>query len=132
MSTLDRLLGTWEFVMHHSAMSEPVTGRQRYERVLDGAFLLQHWTYSHPDFPDAMALLSVDRYYYFDVRGIVRVFSLQLDDTGWRMVHLDEDFSQCHTARFRGLHAMDSTGERSRDAGATWQPDFTMTFQRVG
>ena len=58
MSALDRLLGTWEFTMHHSAMSEPVTGRQRYERVLDGAFGLQHWTYNHPDFPDAMALLS--------------------------------------------------------------------------
>jgi len=35
MSTLDRLLGTWEIAMHRSAMSELVTGRQRYERVLD-------------------------------------------------------------------------------------------------
>ena len=76
MSALDRLLGTWEFTMHHSAMSEPVTGRQRYERALDGAFVLQHWTSYHPDFPDAMALLSDDRYHYFDVRGITRVFEL--------------------------------------------------------
>jgi hypothetical protein len=45
MNALDRLLGTWEFTMHHSAISEPATGRQRYERVLDGAFVLQHWTY---------------------------------------------------------------------------------------
>ena len=28
MSALDRLLGTWEFTMHHSAMSERVTGRR--------------------------------------------------------------------------------------------------------
>ena len=83
MSALDRLLGTWEFTMHHSAMSEPVTGRHRYERVLDGAFVLQHWTYDHPDFPDAMALLSDDRYHYFDVRGITRVFELKVDDAGW-------------------------------------------------
>jgi hypothetical protein len=34
--SLDRLLGAWDFTMHHSAMAEPVTGRQRYERVLDG------------------------------------------------------------------------------------------------
>ncbi len=48
MSALDRLLGTWEFTMRHSAMPQPVTGRQRYERVLDGAFVLQHWTYITP------------------------------------------------------------------------------------
>ena len=40
MSALDRLLGTQELTMHHSAMSEPVTGWQRYKRVVDGAFVL--------------------------------------------------------------------------------------------
>ena len=131
MSALDRLLGTWEFTMHHSAMSEPVTGRQRYERVLDGAFVLQHWTYHHPDFPDAMALLSEDRYYYFDVRGIVRIFDLEVDEGGLSMVRLDEDFSQRSAARFRGPDAMDGIGEMSDDAGVTWQPDFTMAYRRI-
>ena len=131
MSALDRLLGTWEFTMHHSAMPEPVTGRQRYERVLNGAFVLQQWTYDHPDFPDAMALLSEDRYHYFDVRGITRVFDFDLGEAGWSMVFLDEDFSQRHTARFRGPDVIDSTGEKSNDTGLTWQHDFTMTYQRV-
>jgi len=131
MSALDQLLGTWEFSMQHSAMSEPVTGRQRYERVLNGAFVLQHWTYDHPDFPDAMALLSDDRCHYFDVRGIVRIFDLEFHDGGWSMIHLDEDFSQRYTARFRGPDVMDSTGERSDDAGVTWRHDFTMTYQRI-
>ena len=131
MSTLDRLLGTRELEMHHSAMSEPVTGRQRYERVLGGAFVLQHWTYDHPDFPDAPALLSDDRYHYFDVRGITRVFELEVDDAGWSMIRLDGDFSQRFTARFRGPEVMESTGEVSHDHGATWQPDFTMTYRRV-
>ena len=131
MSALDQLLGTWEFSMHHSAMSEPVTGQQRYERVLNGAFVLKHWTYDHPDFPDAMALMSEDQYHYFDVRGIVRVFDLEVDKGGWSMVRLDEDFSQRFTARFRGPNVMDTTGELSHDAGVTWQPDFTMTLQRI-
>jgi hypothetical protein len=117
--------------MHHAAMSEPVTGRQRYERVLEGAFVLQRWTYDHPDFPDAMALLSEDRYHYFDVRGITRVFELEVDDAGWSMIRLDEDFSQRQTARFRGPDVIDSTGEKSNDTGLTWQHDFTMTYQRV-
>ena len=131
MSALDRLLGTWEFTMHHSEMSESVTGRQRYERVLDGAFVLQRWTYDHPDFPDAMALLSDDQYHYFDVRGITRVFELEVDDAGWSMIRLDADFSQRYTARFRGPDVLESTGEMSHDTGVTWQPDFTMTHRRV-
>ena len=100
MSALDRLLGTWDITMHHSAMSEPVTGRQRYERVLDGAFVLLHWTYDHPDFPDAMALLSDDRVHYFDVRGIIRISDFTIDDAGWSMIRLDPEFSQRSTTRF--------------------------------
>lgn len=131
MSPLDRLLGTWEVTMHHPAMSEPVTGRQRYERVLDGAFVLLHWTYDHPDFPDAMALISDDRYHYFDVRRITRIFEVEADDAGWSMIHPDEDFSQRSTTLFHGPDVMESTGELSRDNGVTWQPDFTMTHRRV-
>lgn len=131
MSALDRLLGTWEITMHHSSMTETVSGRQRYDRVLDGAFVLQRWTYDHPDFPDAMALLSEDRYHYFDVRGITRVFEFKVDDAGWSMIHLDDDFSQRYTARFRGPDVMESTGEKSHDNGLTWQHDFTMTYLRV-
>ncbi len=131
MSALDRLLGAWEFTMHHSAMSEPISGQQRYERVLDGAFVLMHWTYDHPDFPDAMAFISDDRYHYFDVRGITRVFDLTVEAAGWSMVRLDDDFSQRSTAHFRGRDAIDTTGELSLDAGVTWQPDFTMTARRV-
>ena len=131
MSALDRLLGHWEFTMQHSARSEAVSGRQRYERVLDGAFVRLHWTYDHPDFPDALALLSEDQCHYFDVRGVIRVFELQINDDGWSMVRLDPDFSQRTTARFRGPDAMESTGERSQDRGLTWQPDFTMTYRRT-
>jgi hypothetical protein len=128
---LDRLLGTWQFTMHHVDMPEPVTGQQRYERVLEGAFLLQHWTYDRPEFPDAMGLLSADRYHYFDARGITRVFDLDVDAGGWSTVRLDEEFSQRNTARFRGPDAMEGTGEKSSDAGLSWQPDFTMTYRRV-
>jgi hypothetical protein len=78
-----------------------------------------------------MALLSDDRYHYFDVRRVARVFDLAINDAGWSMVRLDADFSQRTTARFRGPDAMEATGEVSRDHGATWQPDFTMTSRRV-
>lgn len=128
---LERLLGTWDLTMHHSAMSEAVTGRQRYERVLSGAFVLQHCTYDHPDVPDALGLLSEDQYHTFDVRGISRVFAFKIDDSGWSMIRLGADFSQRFSARFRGPDSMESTGEVSHDSGATWQFDFTMTYERA-
>ena len=130
MSVLDRLVGTWEFTMDHSAMSEPVTGRQRYEKVLDGAFLLQRWTYDHPDFPDAIGLLLDERYYYFDVRGVVRIFDFEINDAGWSMVYLNEGFSQRSTARFTGPDVIECSGDASNDRGVTWQHDFTMTYTR--
>jgi hypothetical protein len=129
--SFDRLLGSWDFTMHHSAMAEPVTGRQRFERVLEGAYVLLNWTYDHPDFPDAMSLLSPETMYYFDVRGIARLFDLQIDQTGWSMVRLDAEFSQRNTTRFGGPDAMDTNGECSRDGGATWRHDFTMRSTRV-
>jgi len=113
-------------------MAEPVTGRQHYERVLDGAYVLMTWTYDHPGFPDAMALLSEDEMHYFDVRGVTRVFDVTFDVDGWSMVRLDPAFSQRYVAQYVGDNAMDSTGDYSEDGGSTWHHDFTMRYDRVG
>jgi hypothetical protein len=129
--SLDRLVGTWITTMRHSALPEPVAGRQRYERVLDGAFVSLHWTYDHPDFPDAMALLDDRRCHYFDVRGVIRVFDLTIDDSGWEMSRRGEDFWQRSAARFLGADAMEGTGENSYDGGGTWQHDFAISYARV-
>lgn len=131
MSRLDRLLGDWEFTMDHSAMAEPITGQQRYEHVLEGAFVLHQWNYDHPDFPNAMAVLSNNRYHYFDVRGITRIFDVEVDDDGWSMIRLDPDFSQRYRARFVSSDVIETTGDASYDNGVTWQHDFTMTCNRV-
>jgi hypothetical protein len=130
--SLDRLLGTWDITMQHSAMADPVTGRQRYERVLDGAFVRLDWTYDHPDFPDALAVLSDSEMHYFDVRGVTRVFELSFTDDGWSTVRVVAGFSQRATARFVGADALETVGEYSEDQGATWQHDYTMSSVRVG
>ena len=118
--------------MRHSEMDQPVAGRQRYERVLGGTFVRLDWTYDHPDFPDALALLTDDAMHYFDVRGVTRVFEVEFTDDGWSMERIDPEFSQRYTARYVGPDAIESEGERSDDGGATWQHDFTMSYLRVG
>jgi hypothetical protein len=129
--SLDRLLGTWNVTMQHVAVPEPVAAQQKYERVLDGAFVMLHWTYDHPDFPDAIALLDERTFHYFDVRGVTRDFDLTIDDAGWTMIRRDEDFWQRSAAAFVGGDAMEGTGENSFDGGATWQHDFAMTWVRI-
>lgn len=107
--------------MHQSAMTEP---------GLHGAFVLT-WTWDHPDFPDAMAVLSPQHMYYFDFRGITRVFDLRIDHAGWSPPRLDTTFSHRYTARFEGLDAMATEGKYARDRGSTWLHDFTMSSTRV-
>ncbi len=127
---LDRLLGTWDITMRHVAMAEPIAGRQQYERVLDGAFVMLRWTYDHPDFPDAIALIDESSFHHFDVRGVARVFDLELGVGGLAMVRRDPDFWQRSSISFVNPDAMTGTGEMSHDGGATWEPDFSMTYSR--
>ena len=122
MNGLDLLLCTWHTTMHHTAISEPVIGLQADERVQDGAHVLLPWTYDHPDFPGAMAMLSDRAYDSFDVRGVTRVFDLTADQAGWSIVLVDPGFSQRRRTTFTGPDSMDGTGELSDDAGGTWQP----------
>ena len=129
--SLDRLLGTWDITMHHRAMTEPVSGRQHYERVLDGAYVRLDWSYDHLDFPDAMAMLTDDEMYYFDVRGETRIFDARFDDEGWAMLRIDPEFSQRYTALFDGPDAFETVGDYSEDGGETWVQDFTMDYVRV-
>ena len=130
--SLERLVGTWDFAMRHVALAEPVTGQQTYERVLDGRFLQLRWTYRHPEFPDALVLLDGTTYHYFDVRGVVRVFAMQVDDEGWSITRTGDDFWQRSQVRFTGPGTMVGTGENSYDGGSTWQHDFDISCERVG
>jgi hypothetical protein len=129
--SLDRLLGTWESSMQHVAIPEPIVGRQLFERVLDGAFVMLRWTSDHPDVPDAIALLEEGKYHYFDVRGLTRLFDLEVDDSGWSMIRRDSDFWQRSTVRFVGSDAMEGAGENSHDEGKTWEHDYSISFTRL-
>ena len=130
MSWLDRLVGTWTGALTHVARAEPVAAVQHFEPVLEGRFLLHRWTYADPDFPDALGLLSSDRYHYFDVRGETRVFDVRGDDTGWSMLREGPSFAQRQMVQLVGPNRMEGSGEASRDGGATWEHDFRVSFER--
>jgi len=129
--TLDDLLGSWDISMHHVTMSGVVSGRQRYERVLDGAFVRLDWTYDSPDFPDALALLQDGALHYFDVRGVSRTYELTFTRSGWTVFRRGSDFWQRCAVQGSGPDRMTGTGENSHDEGATWEHDFDITYTRI-
>jgi hypothetical protein len=89
------------------------------------------WTYDHPDFPNALALLHADALHYFDTRGVTRTFALTFSTSGWTLLRQDPDFWQrCAVTRV-GPGAMTGTGENSHDGGVTWEHDFDITYTRV-
>ena len=129
--TLDELLGSWGISMRHVQMDGVVLGHQRYERVLGGAFVMLDWTYDHPDFPDALALLEEGALHYFDARGVRRTFLLTFTSSGWTLLRKDADFWQRCAVVLHSPREMTGTGESSYDGGATWEHDYDISCTRV-
>ncbi len=67
---------------------------------------------------------------YHDERGVLRVFDLTIDDSGWEMSRTDPDMHQNLRCRFEGNRMVGDTNA-SDDAGQTWRKDFDLVFERV-
>jgi len=138
LKSLDTLVGEW--VMEGSHPFDPastVRGRETFEWLDGGAFLIERWTIEHPDFPDGIAILGPDeatgdlRQHYFDSRGVARIYNMSLSDSVWRLWRDNPGFSQRFTGTF-GDNGNTITGawEKSTD-GSTWEHDFDLTYRKV-
>jgi len=112
-----------------------VSGGATFEWLDDQRVLLQRTHADHPQIPDALTVTAVidgtPSMHYFDVRGVHRVFSVEITDDAWRFWNDTPGFAQ----RFSGTFGADGTvidgrGELSRDDGATWDADLTITYRR--
>ena len=130
MNIMDQLIGTWDATFTHNEMPEPVSGSNQFERVLDGKFVMWRSAMDHREVPDAISMMSDRRSYYFDTRGVVRIFELGLGEDSWTLTLIGDDFSQKSVTRFVGPDTMQTEGYLSHDGGANWEPDFTVTMRR--
>jgi hypothetical protein len=124
--SLDPFVGAWEI---RTSYTEVPPGRVEFEWVLGGAFLQCRSTIEKP-FPNGLALMTPDRQYYFDDRGVVRVYEMSFDGTTWTLWRDDPDpFPQ----RFTGTFSPDGTtidGLWERK-DPEWETDFTGTYTRI-
>lgn len=128
---LATLVGTWSIEVRRPETSpDPIPAQQRFEWVAGNEFLLQRITVAHPDFPEAVAIVAPEHYYYFDSRGVTRVYAMVLSAKQWRLWRADSDFWQRFTADIDGPR-MIGAWEMSHDSGETWEHDFEMRYTKI-
>jgi hypothetical protein len=134
-----RLIGRWETEGSHPMLpGEAIRGASTFEWLEGRQFVIWRSHYEHPEIPDAITIVGVTdgqlRMHYFDSRGVYRVYSVSLDQTGWRYwrdAPAPDDLSQ----RFTGTFSDDGDtitgrGQLSRD-GRTWEDDLELTYRRI-
>jgi hypothetical protein len=112
-----------------------VAGRESELRVAGGADV-PHRTL---EFPDGIAIIGAAdepesfRQYYFDSRGVHRIYEVTLADGVWMLWRDAPDpFPQRYTGTFSD-EGKTITGrwEKAED-GSTWETDFDLSYRRVG
>jgi hypothetical protein len=136
LELLEVLVGEWTTEGAHPLLpGADIRGRASFE-WLGRRFLICRSHYEHPDIPDALAVTGVigDELVmqYFDVRGVHRVYSVEMSPGRWRYWRNDPDFAQRFTGTFSDDGAtITGSGQMSRD-GETWDDDLALTYRRTG
>ena len=131
------LVGEWSIEATHPALPDTaISGRATFEWLEDQRFLVQRTHYDHPEMPDAVAVSGIvdgtPAMHYFDVRGVHRVFGVDIAGDTWRYWNDTPGFAQRFTGRLQdGDGVIDGRAELSRD-GATWALDLAITYRRIG
>jgi hypothetical protein len=129
------LVGTWSVEGSHPLLpGEPITGTASVTWLEEQQVLVLRSHYEHVRIPDALTVTAVlhgsPTMHYFDPRGEHRVFSVELDETGWRWWNDDPAFAQRWVSEFsEDGTVLAGHVERSENGGA-WLPDIELTYRR--
>jgi hypothetical protein len=139
--TLERLgplVGGWsiEAVFPQLPPSD-VRGRVAFEWGPGEAFLIQRWEVPIPEAPDGVAIVAVDEdsgrliQHYFDSRGVVRQYEMDLEDGVWSLERLAPGFSQRFSGQFNAAgDTIEGAWELCED-GSSWKHDFDLIYRKL-
>ena len=139
LERLEALLGEWTIEAGPPGRPPwPGAARVQFEWLAGRRFLVQRWHIDLPEAPDGIAVIGVSegpeefRQYYFDARGVHRIYEMTLGDGVWT---LWRDHPDPFPQRFRGTFAdqgrtISGRWEKATD-GSTWEIDFELTYRRV-
>jgi hypothetical protein len=136
MEMFNVFIGDWETEATHPAFPGTVVhGHVAFEWLEGEKFLIQRARVEHPDFPDSIAVIGEVgegiAMYYFDSRGVHRVYAMSFTDGAWRIWRDAPGFSQRCTGNFEDDgNAIAWRWELSKD-DSTWNDDLVITYRRV-
>jgi hypothetical protein len=141
MEALEVLIGEWELeASFQFPVPDGVSARTTFEWALDRKFILQRATISLPEAPDGLMVIAKDgdgyTQHYFDSRGVVRLYAMQLTNRVWTLERTKADFSELpFQQRFIGTisedgNTIDGRWESSDD-GSAWELDFGLIYRRT-
>ena len=135
------LAGEWDMELSNSAFlpnpSDTVKAHVAFEWVEDGAFLEMRQRDKPSGPPAAIWLIHCDESsgayeaFYYDGRGVSRIYQMSFDGHVWKMWRESPGFSQ----RYEGTISDDGNTirahwDKSTD-GKQWEHDFDMTYTRA-
>lgn len=138
LAALEPLVGQWEYTMYNSwfleSMDTKVNGVTTIER-LDDSFLIVRSTDADKKPGDIWVIGYSDpqekyEMFYYDQRGVSRIFSTTFDGKKLTFLREDKDMHQRMALEITniGLH---SEAWASEDKGKTWRKDLEMAYKRI-
>lgn len=141
LKDLEVLVGKWQLELTNSAflpsLADKLIGLVSFHWLEDGAFLEMRQGYKGLGPPEAVMLIGRDegaaeyRGFYYDSRGVSRIYNMTFHRGSWKMWRESPGFSQRYEGRFsRDRKTIKAYWEKSFD-GANWEHDFDMTYRKT-
>lgn len=142
LAALEPLIGEWEYTIYNAwfleSMDTKIVGKAVIERLHDSFVVIRSEADGETESERPMADIWVIGYsdpqekyqlFYYDQRGVARIFDMHFDGNTWSFFREDEDFYQRFTAQI-APNKIQAFTEASEDKGTTWRKDFDMTYIR--
>ena len=131
----ERLVGEWATEATHPAFPDLVVhGSSTFEWLEGQRFMINRARNEHPDFPDSVSILGEIggrlAMYYFDSRGVHRVYELELDGDVWRLLRDAPGFGQRIELPISDDGAVMSGTWELAEKPSDWKPDLAITYRR--
>ena len=136
LTRFDAFVGRWTTeATHPSVPGTVVRGESTFEWLEGEKFLINRARNEHPDFPDSISVIGlVDEriaMYYFDSRGVHRVYEMSLSEGKWRIWRDAPGFSQRFTGTFSDDGNTLSGVFELSEGDEIWNDDLAITYRRV-
>ncbi len=138
LATLEPLIGEWEYTMYNcwflESMDTEVKGFTTIDRLHD-AFIVMRSSDADKKPSDVWVIGYSDpqekyQMFYYDQRGVARIFNIDFDGKKMVFWREDKDFYQRMILEIKA-DSLHTIAKASDDKGKTWRKDLEMSHVKV-